>query len=272
MVRLTVLASGSKGNSSVISSGRTKVLVDVGLSCRETLKRMHCAGEDPECLDAILITHEHQDHVNGLAVLARKLRIPVYMTGATHQGWRRWMRSQPAGKEDPTKASLQRHETFEAGRCFSVGDIEVLPFTTPHDAADPVGFVFSVEGCRLGYLTDLGYLPANVKHYLRGCDGLLIESNHDKEMLRNGPYPWSVKQRVASRDGHLANEDLAAFFQTDYDGGAAFIVLAHLSENNNHPELARKTAEEALGPRRNLLHANRVYLASQADGLAPLTL
>ena len=272
MVRMTVLASGSKGNSTVISSGRTTVLVDVGLSCRETLNRMRKAGEDPEKLDAVLITHEHQDHVSGLAVLARRMKIPVYMTGATHQGWKRWMRSQPSCKEDPSKGQLDCHESFEAGKRFSVGDIEVLPFTTPHDAADPVGFIFSVEGCRLGYLTDLGYLPANVKHYLRRCDGLLIESNHDKEMLRNGPYPWSVKQRVASRDGHLANDDLAAFFRSDYDGAAAFVVLAHLSENNNHPELARRSAEEALGPRRNLLHANRVYLASQQQGLAPLTL
>jgi phosphoribosyl 1,2-cyclic phosphodiesterase len=261
-VRLTVLASGSRGNSAVISSTGTKLLVDAGLSCRETMKRMTLAGEDPLALNGIVITHEHQDHVHGLAVLARKLKVPVYMTEATHAAWRRWSRKHQF-KEAPELAQVEQLELFDAGRNFQIGDIEVAPFTVPHDAVDPVGFIFTVEGVRIGFCTDLGYLPANVRLALRGCDGLLVESNHDVEMLRNGPYPWVVKQRVMSRVGHLSNDELGKFFASDYDAGAAFIVLAHLSENNNHPELARRSAERALSPRRNLLHANNLMLAFQ---------
>jgi phosphoribosyl 1,2-cyclic phosphodiesterase len=261
-VRMTVLASGSKGNSTVLSSSDTSILVDAGLSCKETMKRMTSAGEDPLKLNGIVITHEHQDHVSGLAVLARKLRIPVYMTGATHKEWKRWSRKHQY-KDAPEKACVEQLELFESGRSFQIGDIGVQPFTIPHDAVDPVGFVFTVEGVRIGYVTDLGYMPTNVKLALKRCDGLLVESNHDLEMLRVGPYPWSVKQRVLSRVGHLSNEDLSKFFANDYDAGAAFVVLAHLSENNNHPEIALRCAEEALSPRRNLLHANNLMLAFQ---------
>jgi phosphoribosyl 1,2-cyclic phosphodiesterase len=162
-------------------------------------------------------------------------------------------------------------ETFAAGRSFIIGDITVAPFTIPHDAADPVGFSFLAEGVKIGLVTDLGYMPASVADNLRGCDGLMIESNHDVEMLRGGPYPWVVKQRVMSRVGHLSNEALAQFFAGDYDGGAAFLVLAHLSEQNNHPDLARRAAERALAPRRDLLR-NRLMLASQHRPLEPIRL
>lgn len=266
MVRMTVLASGSRGNTAVLSSSGTSILIDAGISCRETLRRMQGAGEDPAQLSAIVITHEHSDHVSGLGVLARKLKIPVYITGHTHQEWQRWVRG-PATKqtalyEDDDKAHLDRCEHFRAGERFTIGDIEVLPFTIPHDAADPVGFVFCTEGIKIGMATDLGYMPASVKVHLRGCDALVLESNHDLEMLRGGPYPWSVKQRVMSRVGHLSNDSLAEFFSTDYDGGAAFLVLAHLSEANNHPELALQAAERALGGRLSLIQ-NRLVLASQ---------
>ncbi len=169
---------------------------------------------------------------------------------------------------------VERLECFEAGRRFQVGDIEISPFTTPHDAADPVGFVFRAEGLRLGFATDLGYLSRNVRHHLAGCDGLLIESNHDLEMLRHGPYPWAVKQRVMSRVGHLSNEALAEFLAGDYDGGAAFLILAHLSEQNNHPEIARAAAARALGDRHVPLGGmhNRLYLAAQAECLPTITL
>jgi len=263
--RLTVLASGSKGNCTVVATSRTRLLVDAGLSCRETLRRMHAAGEDPHALDAILISHEHSDHVLGLPVLARKTKAPVYMTGATHQAWARQVRDQNGG------GKLGCLEVFAAGRSFPVGDITVTPFTLPHDAADPVGFAFAAEGVKLAIVTDLGYLPANVREHIRQCDVLMVESNHDLEMLRGGPYPWAVKQRVMSRVGHLSNEALADFFANDYDGRAAFVVLAHLSEQNNHPEIARETAEKALGPRRSLLH-NRLLLASQSQPLDAIRL
>jgi len=315
MVRFTVLASGSQGNSSIVSSisgagdscSSTRILVDAGLSCRELFRRMAQAGEDPATLDAILITHEHQDHVHGLAVTARKLGIPVYCTEATHRAWVRQVTPQkrvtyadwaaqyrssqvavdpsetpdpsesPAGDstqvapDPPDPARLPAVQYFRAGESFSIGDIAISPFTIPHDAADPVGFVFLAEGVRMALATDLGYIPPNVQAQLRRCDLILLESNHDLEMLRDGPYPWSVKQRVLSRVGHLSNDTTAEFLQRDYDGGAAYIVLGHLSESNNAPELARITAERAIGDRMTLL-GNRVLLALQSEPLAPINI
>jgi phosphoribosyl 1,2-cyclic phosphodiesterase len=317
MVRMTVLASGSRGNSTVVSTERTRVLVDAGMSCRELLKRMQLAGEEPEKLDGIVITHEHQDHVQGLAVLARKLGIPVYFTEATHRAWVRWMTPQkrvtyaewlaartaekeraaagpvdinavgneadtetlaeadtecePVAKDPAELSRLPGVEYFRAGERFCIGDIEVFPFTIPHDAVDPVGFVFQSQGVRLAIATDLGYMPPNARAALRGCDVLMLESNHDLEMLRDGPYPWSVKQRVMSRVGHLSNHALAEFLTGEYDGQAQYVVLAHLSENNNLPELARISAEAALAERMPLLF-NRLLLATQEQPLAPILL
>jgi len=312
MVRFTVLASGSKGNSTVVEGGRTRILIDAGLSCRELFRRMRAAGEEPEKLDAIVITHEHQDHVGGLAVTARKLGIPVYFTEATHRAWMRWLlprrqmsyaqwlelcRKQAAErqaetegvseeadpeematetaeadpeprKEDPTM--LPAVEYFQAGQPFSIGDLDLSPFTTSHDAADPVGFVIGAEGMRMGYATDLGYISPNVREQLKNLDLLLIESNHDLEMLRDGPYPWSVKQRVLSRVGHLSNDATAEFLSSVYDGRAAYVILAHLSENNNLPELARLAAERALASYPSLL-ANRLLLAEQRQALSPIS-
>jgi len=326
-MRMAVLASGSKGNSTVISSSRTRVLVDAGLSCREILKRMALAGEDPAALDAILITHEHQDHVAGLGVLARKLGVPVYFTEPTHRAWVRmltprttmsyaqWLENVQREKaaranaaagvpipgtcdsmsaavessnsdamlEDPDEpepqtASVKADPTFlpaveyfHSGAQFTIGDIQITPFTIPHDAADPCGFVFSAEGVRMALATDLGYMPPNVKAALRRIDVLLLESNHDLEMLKDGPYPWSVKQRVLSRVGHLSNLATAEFLQNDYDGTATFIVLGHLSESNNVPELARLSAEQALSNHPTLL-GNRILLAEQSSPLAPISL
>jgi phosphoribosyl 1,2-cyclic phosphodiesterase len=321
MVRFTVLASGSKGNSTVVTGGRTRILVDAGLSCRELFRRMRLAGEKPETLDAIIVTHEHSDHINGLAVTARKLGIPVYFTEGTHRAWMRWLmprrqmtyaqwieqcRKQAAERQaeaesarcepeiesdegDPeTEAALPESEPvlqtaapakdptwlpaveyFQAGQPFEIGDIAVSPFTIPHDAADPVGFVFRAEGVRMAVATDLGYVPPNVKAQLRGVDLLLLESNHDLEMLRDGPYPWSVKQRVLSRVGHLSNEAAADFLENHYDGQAAYVILAHLSESNNLPELARVSAERALSGQASLL-ANRLLLAVQHEPLSAI--
>jgi phosphoribosyl 1,2-cyclic phosphodiesterase len=341
MVRFTVLASGSRGNSAVVCGGQTRILVDAGLSCRELFRRMRLVGEEPEKLDAILVTHEHQDHINGLAVTARKLGIPVYFTAATHRAWMRWLtprrqmtyaqwleqcrrqnaarqaeiqtpedeadpedlgpapepngpasplaagepdspaldspgidppaatraNSKAPQKEDPTW--LPSVEYFQSGCSFAIGDIAVSPFTVSHDAADPVGFVFATEGVRMAIATDLGYISPNVKAQLKGVDLLLLESNHDLEMLRDGPYPWAVKQRVLSRVGHLSNEAAADFLENAYDGQAAHIVLGHLSENNNLPELARLSAERALSGRASLL-ANRLVLAMQHEALAAI--
>ena len=265
-VCVSMLASGSRGNSAIVASATTKILVDAGISGRETFKRMKSLGEDPHSLSAILITHEHSDHIYGLATLAKRLRIPVFMTGATHHAWARAHRD-----EHGEKPQLEKFERFESGHRFQIGDIEVKPFTIPHDAADPVGFTFRAEGVKVGFATDLGYLPASVRDHLRGCDVLVMESNHDLEMLRVGPYPWAVKQRVMSRVGHLSNAALADFFSNDYDNSATFVVLAHLSQENNHPEIARREAERALATRGGLF-CNRVLLAPQAEALAAIRL
>jgi phosphoribosyl 1,2-cyclic phosphodiesterase len=265
-VSVSVLASGSRGNCALLATSTTRILVDAGLSGRETRKRLRALGERAEEISAILITHEHSDHVAGLQRLATKLNVPVFLTAPTHQAWRRAVRDQQG-----TVPELPKSEHFSAGRAFRVGDIDVMPFTIPHDAADPVGFTFRAEGVKVGFATDLGYMPASVRDHLRGCSVLVMESNHDVEMLRSGPYPWSVKQRVMSRVGHLSNDALAEFFSSDYDGGAEYVVLAHLSEQNNHPEIARAAAEQALGGRQGLWH-NRVLLASQTDVLEAIRL
>jgi phosphoribosyl 1,2-cyclic phosphodiesterase len=307
---------------------------------------MKLVGEEPETLDAIVITHEHSDHVNGVAVTARKLGIPVYFTEGTHRAWMRWLtprrqmtyaqwleqcrkqaaerqaeadpaveegepdetdlvdaadelsgastsgakalagpaassarlkscpdtlsdaqEAEPAKAKDPTWLPAVKY--FQAGEPFEIGDIAISPFTIPHDAADPVGFVFKAEGVRMAFATDLGYISPNVRAQLKGADLLLLESNHDLEMLRDGPYPWAVKQRVLSRVGHLSNEATAGFLEDGYDGQAAYVILAHLSESNNLPELARVAAERALSAQASLL-ANRLLLARQHEPLSSI--
>ena len=182
----------------------------------------------------------------------------------------------PVGPADADRVSLNPANLpavnyFRPGERFSIGSIQIDPFTIPHDAADPVGFVFTAEGVRMAVATDLGYMPPNVKAQLRRCDLMLLESNHDLEMLRDGPYPWSVKQRVLSRVGHLSNDACAQFFEQDYDGQATYLILGHLSESNNMPELARMAAERALCSHPSLL-GNRLHLAVQHEPLASICL
>jgi phosphoribosyl 1,2-cyclic phosphodiesterase len=210
--------------------------VDAGLSRREITKRLAAIGERVEDLDAILITHEHSDHICGLVSMARKFKVPVYLTEQTA----------PTIDWDGCAPCLQ---TFQAGRSFSVGDFDVSTFTIPHDAVDPVGYTLRAEGIRIGLVTDLGYMPDSIKVHLRNMDLLLLESNHDLDMLKDGPYPWSVKQRVMSRRGHLSNEVVAHFIKEDLDGTVTTLILGHLSEHNNHPELARRAAMKALDGR-----------------------
>lgn len=265
-VSVSMLASGSQGNCAFVASARTRILVDAGISCREIFKRLRSLGEDPHSISAVLITHEHSDHVYGLATLAKKLRVPIFLTAATHAAWSRALRN-----EKGQRPQLEKLEKFESGHRFQVGDIEIKPFTIPHDAIDPVGFTFRAEGIKVSLATDLGYLPVNVRDHLRGSDVLIMESNHDVEMLRGGPYPWMVKQRVASNVGHLSNAKLADFFTGDYDNSAAFVVLAHLSEQNNHPQIARREAERALAQRGGLFN-NRVVVATQSEAMPILQL
>jgi len=244
-----VLASGSSGNAALVATDSTRILVDAGLSMKETGRRLAAIGEDLAALDAILITHEHTDHVAGLPVLARNknLRASVWMTWLTAPAidW---------GEGEP------RLETFQAGAAFQIGDIEVQSFSIPHDAVDPVGFAFEAEGVRIGMATDLGYVPESVKFHLRRSDLLLLESNHDLDMLKVGPYPWSVKQRVMSRVGHLSNLGMSEYLENDLGNSTAHLVLGHLSEQNNHPEIVRMIATQTL-EQRGL--ATRLAIAGQ---------
>ncbi len=235
--KVCILSSSSSGNCLFLSSGSTRILVDAGLSRRETFARLEAIGEDPRALDAIVVSHEHSDHVCALHTLARTLKIPVYLTHLTSPRIE-WNGYQPILK------------TFQAGAVFEIGDIAVQSFTIPHDAVDPVAFCFFAGGRTIGVATDLGYVPESIKWHLRATDFLLLEANHDLEMLKVGPYPWSVKQRVMGRMGHLSNEVVSQFIRDDLSDRTQTLVLGHLSEQNNYPELVRLTAAQALERRR----------------------
>jgi len=202
-----VLASGSSGNAALLATENTRILVDAGLSMRELRKRLASIGESLEAIDAILITHEHSDHVAGLPVLARNkdVRAVIYMTHLA------------APAIDWGATTPPRLEPFQAGASFQIGDIEVQSFGIPHDAIDPVGYCFLAQGVRVGVATDLGYVPESVKFHLRRANLLLLEANHDLDMLKVGPYPWSVKQRVMSRVGHLSNLHMSDYLMEDLD-------------------------------------------------------
>lgn len=242
-VKVCILASSSSGNCAFIGTERTRILIDAGLSRRETFARLEAIGEDPQRLDAIIVSHEHCDHIAGLPVLAKRptekrrslgwKQIPVYLTrlAAPRIDW----------------GDCQPHiETFQAGSVFSIGDIGITSFTIPHDSVDPVGFCFRAEGRSIGIATDLGYVTESIRWHLRQTDFLLLESNHDIEMLKVGPYPWSVKQRVMGRMGHLSNEVASQFIRDDLSERTQTLVLGHLSEQNNYPDLVRLTASQAL--------------------------
>jgi phosphoribosyl 1,2-cyclic phosphodiesterase len=237
-VSFCILASGSSGNAAFLSTGNTRILIDAGLSMKELARRLALIGESLESIDAILISHEHSDHIAGLPVLARskKIRARIFLTRLTAPAID-WGGGQP------------RLETFQAGACFTVGDVAVTSFSIPHDALDPVAFCLEAGGARIGIVTDLGYIPASIKFHLRHTDLLMLESNHDLDMLKVGPYPWSIKQRVMSRVGHLSNLGMSEFLMQDLDPSTHRLVLGHLSEQNNHPEIVRMIASQSLEER-----------------------
>jgi len=215
---------------------KARVLVDAGLSLRELTRRMAMVGERPDQLSAVVITHEHSDHVAGLATLARKHGVPVFITrlAAPRIDW---------GEFTPAL------EAFQAGCRLSVGDIEIDSFSIPHDSIDPVGFCLRTQGIKIAVVTDLGYIPDSIHFHVDGAQVLLMEANHDLEMLRVGPYPWSVKQRVMSRMGHLSNLSMCEFLRDRFDHSTPHLILGHLSEQNNHPEIVRAMAAAALEER-----------------------
>ena len=267
-LRVSILASGSSGNITLLETQSTRLLIDAGLGKRETLARLAAIEKDVDRLDGVLISHEHNDHCSGLPQVLGLWKAPLYVTEPTMDALQRTL-PETLGKR------LRGVETIHAGQRFNIGDIEVHAFAIPHDAADPIGFTFRANGVKLALVTDLGYMPELVKVHLRESDCVVLESNHDSEMLKVGPYPWVVKQRVLSRTGHLSNHAVSEYLADPdgFDSRARFLVLAHLSQENNNPDVARISAEEALS-RRPAEHAfaGELLVASQAMPLKPLEL
>ena len=236
-MRCTILASGSKGNCVVIEGERGSLLIDAGLSAKDCLLRMDRAGIDAGRIDALLVTHEHTDHIRGVDVLARKLDIPVYATEGTLADFLHFRRT----SEKPLL-----HHTCRDHERFFVGDFSIEPFSTSHDAREPCGFILDEAGIRMGYCTDTGIITPHMHDLLRDCDGIVLESNHCPDMLQNGPYPESLKRRIRSKRGHLSNPAAAECLQ-NFGRDVPRVILAHLSETNNTPEKAMGTAREGLG-------------------------
>ncbi len=252
MFSLTVLGSGSGGNCSLIATDECRLLVDCGFSARQITQRLRSIEVDPGTLNGVFITHEHSDHVTGLQVFARRHNLPIYCNRLT---------AETLHREEWANGAQWR--IYETGSPVRVGDVEVQSFYVPHDAVDPVAFVFAhTDGC-VGFLTDLGYAPKLALERLRGVDLLVIETNHDEAMLQADPKrPWSVKQRILSRHGHLSNAAAATLAASLAGHGLQRLVLGHLSRDCNTPELAL-AAMHALG-----LHALQLHCASQ-DRVSP---
>jgi len=232
-MRACLLASGSSGNSLFIEMGTTRLLVDAGLSCREIRKRLGGIGVDPGSIDAVLVTHEHGDHVRGLGTFARSTGAVVF---ASHR---------IAGVLRDSFGEFPLAE-FEAGEPFTVRDLCVDPFPVTHDVCDPVGFRIEGGDGIFGVATDLGMTTRLVEAKLSGCRLLVLESNHDESMLINGPYPWHLKQRIQSRHGHLSNGESLALFRSLLHEGLEGVLVAHLSETNNDPGLVHSLFQDEL--------------------------
>jgi phosphoribosyl 1,2-cyclic phosphodiesterase len=235
-LRFRLLASGSSGNATLVEAGETRLLIDAGLGPRILAGRMRAAGVEPETLTAILLTHEHIDHVKGAAAFARRWGVPM----AGSRGTRR-----AAGLSE-LGAQLPGFDVMRPGEAQVFGAVSVTPVAIPHDAAGPMAFVIRAGAAVLGHATDIGHLTEDLAQALDGCDALAIEANHDFAMLRSGPYPWPLKERIAGPHGHLSNAETARFLAERLGAGCGTVVLAHLSRTNNHPEVARATVEPAL--------------------------
>jgi phosphoribosyl 1,2-cyclic phosphodiesterase len=245
-----MLASGSKGNCCVIEGRTSTVLIDAGLSAKECLLRIERSGIDAGRIDALLVTHEHIDHIRGVDVLARKLEIPVHATEGTLADFLQFRRT----SEKPLAYNACRYR-----QRFTIGDLIIEPFSTSHDAREPCGFIIREDDLRLGYCTDTGVISPHMHDLLRHCDGIVLESNHCPDMLANGPYPESLKRRIRSKRGHLSNPDAAACLR-DFGKNVPQVILAHLSEINNTPEKAISSAREGLGL---FYETGRILVATQ---------
>ncbi|MFZ0428429.1 MAG: MBL fold metallo-hydrolase [Acidobacteriota bacterium] len=251
-MRIVVLGSGSSGNSTLIETERTRLLIDGGFGTRSLNRRLREAGVAAGSIDAVLVTHGHRDHVAGVQSILKNHRAVLYVNEGTRQ-------------ETALLDGIDRCEVFSAGQAFQVGDVSVEAFAVPHDSAEPVGFCLSSHGIKGLLATDIGEVTPTLVEQARGCQWLVLEANHDEELLKLGPYPWDLKRRVLGSRGHLSNESLADFVARQFDGEASHLFLAHLSRQNNHPELALETVRRGLssrpGPRNG--HGTQVLLTDQ---------
>jgi len=244
-----VLASGSKGNSVYIEGGGTRVLVDAGLCGKEITRRLKSVGVEPEKLDAVLVTHGHRDHTSGVGVMSRRYGLPVYSAY-------RAVRS-----SEPYWGKIDKIYEIEPAQHFSIKELQFYSFPTSHDAAQSMGFIFKANEKKGGIATDLGFVTRLVRECLKKCHLLVIESNHDDTMLREGPYPWHLKQRIKGKTGHLSNADCGALLSDIFHENLKAVALAHLSEINNHPDRAYNSIVEIMKGR---LHREiKLTLASQ---------
>jgi phosphoribosyl 1,2-cyclic phosphodiesterase len=233
-LELCMLASGSKGNAIYVSGGSTSILIDAGLSGIEIERRLQSKGLYPEDLDAILVSHEHTDHIQGVGVLSRRFNLPVYMSSKTEKA------------AISQLGTVRVIKNFECGSPFMIKDLSIHPFSISHDAKDPSGFTVNQNGTKIGIATDLGIATSMVKEHLKGCSLLVLEANHDEEMLINGPYPWPIKQRIRSRAGHLSNKASKNLLKELQHDRLKYVMLAHLSEINNTPQKALNQVGRAI--------------------------
>lgn len=231
-MKVCLLASGSGGNAIYIQNGATQILVDAGLTGKQIENRLQAIGVNPATLQGIVVSHEHSDHIKGVGVMARRYGFPVWMTEGTLNGSKKTFRG------------TERVRVIDNDEDFSIGDLSFSPFPLPHDAADPVNYVVSDGVSSLAIATDMGVMTQLVFQRLRTVDFVIIESNYDRKMLMDGPYPWDLKKRISGRHGHLPNDGAAETLCDLAKEGVKQAVLAHLSEKNNHPELAHKTCRD----------------------------
>ncbi len=234
-LKVCVLSSGSSGNCTYVGSESVGVLIDAGLSCKETMSRLGSIGVDLNGISAICLSHEHDDHKSSLGALYRRTGVALYANSGTIES-----------VERDVKFKGLPWNVFTTGSPFEVGDIRIEPFSVPHDSYDPVGFVFCSGGSRIGVVTDMGMATELVRERLKGCRAVVIEANHDSEMLKNSERPWSLKQRIAGRQGHFSNENAGALLTEIAGPELSVVFLAHLSSDCNTPEVAEKKVREAL--------------------------
>lgn len=255
MTEVCVLASGSKGNAVYVSDGGTSILIDAGLSAVEIERRLHSRKLDPKNLDAIVVSHEHVDHIQGVGTLSRRYQLPVYINEPTLA----------SGKGQ--LGALYETMTFHRGMAFRIGGLCLHPFSVSHDASDSVGFTVRDDTAKMGIVTDLGMATQLVCYHLKGCRLIILEANHDQRMLEEGPYPWHVKQRIQGRLGHLSNEASRDLLGEVSHSALRHVILAHISETNNEPERALSVVGEAVSHNRTQLSVAYQHVAGEIISL-----